>query len=459
MATSTPNAFRADLPASSANGLYSIDRIAALTLVLGLIYVFVPTSLKFTESNPDFYGQATVDKTVDQIYNLLIYLLILWVAWVRRHVLLIGLSRLNRWFLAYAVWTVVTLAWSPAPIETFLTLVRLVFDLLLCAIVVLSPRRPVDSLDLLRLSLAGMIVASLMFVIFIPAWGIVDAPSPHEGSWRGITDHKNAMAQIVIFASILVTYFWVVAPPERRRRNSLLLLATLVMTLGTTSTTGILLVLGIVPATYVLASPRFRPLLESMGLWLGLAVATVTIGYAYLVVAGAPTYVELVTPVAEAFGKDVTLTGRTDIWAAVLDQTKDYWLFGYGVGAYWIGEVGPALVPQQAVGISLWQAHNGFVDVFNEGGAIGFVLLMAAIVSHSLWALRRWSTDPSMTIHLVFVGILLVSNVSESSFTRPLEIGNMLLAFLMLCRARDSMTRARPAGSAREHPAAQGVPA
>lgn len=433
------------MPDSAAPNLFSIDRIATITLVLGLIYVFVPTSLKFTASNPDFYGQATVDKTVDQIFNLLVYLLVIWVSWVRRHVLILGLSRLNRWFIAYAIWTVVTLAWSPEPTETFLTLVRLVFDMLLCAIVVLSPRSPYKSLDLLRLSLAGMILASLAFVIFIPSWGIVGAPSPHEGSWRGITDHKNAMAQIVIFASILVTYFWVVAPPDRRRRHTLLLVATLVMTLGTTSTTGILLVVGIVPATYVLASPRLRPLLQSMGLWLGLAVAMVAFGYAYLVVAGAPTYVELASPVAEAFGKDVTLTGRTDIWSAVLGQAKDYWLFGYGVGAYWVGEVGPALVPQQAVGISLWQAHNGFVDVFNEGGAIGFVLLMAAILSHTLWAIRRWRIDSSMTIHLVFIGVLLVSNLSESSFTRPLEIGNMLLAFLMLCRARESMPHVRSA--------------
>lgn len=432
----------------AAASLYPIDRIAALALVLGLGYVFVPTSLKFTASNPDFYGQATVDKTVDYIYNLLVYMLILWVTWVRRHVIALGLSRLNRWFIAYAVWSTASLLWSPVPTETITNLVRLVFDMLLCAIVVLSPRRPLDSLDLLRVSLAGMILASLAFVVFIPAWGIVDAPSPHEGAWRGITDHKNAMAQIVIFASILVTYFWVTAPPERRRRNTLLLLATLVMTLGTTSSTGILLVLMIVPATYVLASPRFRPLVQSLGLWLGLAVGLVAIAYFYLVVAGAPTYVELATPIAEAFGKDVTLTGRTDIWSAVLNQARDYWLMGYGLGAYWIGELGPALVPQQAVGISLWQAHNGFVDVFNEGGAIGFVLLMAAIVSHTLWALRRWRTDSSMAIHLVFVGILLISNLSESSFTRPLEIGNMLFAFLMLCRVREMHLRpAQPASA------------
>jgi len=46
------------------------------------------------------------------------------------------------------------------------------------------------------------------------------------------------------------------------------------------------------------------------------------------------------TAIANALGRDVTLTGRTSIWAVVLDKISKHPWLGYGYKGFWLGMEG-----------------------------------------------------------------------------------------------------------------------
>ena len=79
------------------------------------------------------------------------------------------------------------------------------------------------------------------------------------------------------------------------------------------------------------------------------------------------------------FGKDSTLTGRTDIWLATLDLIKQKPLLGWGYMATW--------VPTDPQTAAIWEefrwpvpnAHNAYLDVTLQLGLVGLGLLLTII--------------------------------------------------------------------------------
>jgi exopolysaccharide production protein ExoQ len=79
----------------------------------------------------------------------------------------------------------------------------------------------------------------------------------------------------------------------------------------------------------------------------------------------------------ELVGRDLTLTGRTDIWADVLKEPINP-LLGTGYQSFWLG----------SGGVHMWekyyfqpvQAHNGYLETYLNCGLIGLSLLIAMII-------------------------------------------------------------------------------
>jgi O-antigen ligase len=77
-----------------------------------------------------------------------------------------------------------------------------------------------------------------------------------------------------------------------------------------------------------------------------------------------------------ALGRNTTLTGRLNIWKAVLSlQTNP--LFGTGFESFWLG--GRLQSVSKLTGMGISEAHNGYLEVYLNLGWIGLILLMGAI--------------------------------------------------------------------------------
>ena len=145
------------------------------------------------------------------------------------------------------------------------------------------------------------------------------------------------------------------------------------------------------------------------------------------------------------FGKTPDMTGRSSIWRKVLELILDRPIQGWGWISHWMPGVKPfdGLVVIDSV--PYYQAHNAYLDMWFQLGAIGLLLLLILITVTfvKLWRLGVRHTNPLyLWPMLVFFG-LLAQNLTESRML--LEIGWVLLV-LMAVKANDPDDSLEPRG-------------
>ena len=223
-----------------------------------------------------------------------------------------------------------------------------------------------DAMTLLRL-LGGvwlfLAVISFLAGLLVPEFG--RQQEVHVGAWRGFWFVKNSlgghMARAALIFLVLVLF-----DPARRRIWFLGLGLTSALVLLSTSATallGLLLALAVVTGgALVQRGPAHALVLLSSGASL----------------AGVLALILLVEPqlVLEPLGKDTTLTGRTDIWDALIESISQRPWLGYGYGAYWAPESEPARSVQVALNWGVPSAHNGWLELCIALGNTGLVLFV-----------------------------------------------------------------------------------
>jgi O-antigen ligase len=144
------------------------------------------------------------------------------------------------------------------------------------------------------------------------------------------------------------------------------------------------------------------------------------LGTYILILAVVVFLVSLIPGVLDAFlesrGKDATFTGRTDVWMDVIEVPNNV-LIGSGYQSFWLG-------PDIA---RLWvkypfhpnQAHNGYLETYLNGGSIGFILLLAMLLSTAAKIKRKLlSNDSDRFIIASFFFVGLIYNWSEAMFNK-----------------------------------------
>jgi exopolysaccharide production protein ExoQ len=212
------------------------------------------------------------------------------------------------------------------------------------------------------------------------------------GAWIGIFGSKNAFAAVV--SSFMLT---AIAVALDRSANPLMRLAALAglavsgpLLLAAQSTGAILVA---VPAAgvalAVFASRRLTRLQKTFMTGTvattGCLVALIAAGYGDLLLENVLNY----------SGKDVTLTGRTDLWEFGRDMIEQRPLLGVGYQAFWVQSYAPAEILWAAFGIeprSGFNFHNTYisnaVEIGMVGVAIQIAMLYGALAGTLIWALR-----------------------------------------------------------------------
>lgn len=121
-------------------------------------------------------------------------------------------------------------------------------------------------------------------------------------------------------------------------------------------------------------------------------------------------------------GKDLTFTGRTDIWSASIDLgLKNHPIYGFGFGALFVGEKSAWL--QSIYGWQVWGAHSGYIETFLETGLVGLaiaLLVLAKIVGNVFKAVCKYKAQSisllSLVVLLIFVNFFEV-NILNTTFS------------------------------------------
>ena len=299
----------------------------------------------------------------------------------------------------------------------------------------------------LGLALRYIIGLSLAFELFVaavlqrpvlPFWVSWEEPFPKAFYWsrnllfeggriQGIVGNANLLA----FAALLAVIVFAIQLAERRVGTvagwSWLGAAVLTLALTRSSTVLVAGLAAIVALGIVLLARRLttRGRLSLYALT-GVALAGV--------VAAAIVFRETLLALV---GRSEDLTGRLDIWAAVIDLAAQRPLLGWGWVSYWAPWVEPFDDLVVINGVTYLQAHNAWLDMLMQLGWVGLVVFAILVATTGLRVLS-WSVDAplgdapaSPALRLLpglLLTVLIVHSLAESRLL--VEAGFALLVWL-----------------------------
>ena len=344
----------------------------------------------------------------------------------------------NPWLLLFAVIAAASLAWSIAPSVTARRMVRVATILLDALALVLLAWHARRFQSVLRPAITAVLAGSLVFGLLWPQLAIHQEASPElAGAWRGLANHKNTLGTLATFGVLLWTHaalgrevrWWTALPGIAAAASCLVLSRSSTSLMTAVFVVGFLLLMRA-------SSSRMKPWLP----WLAGAFVLCLLAYTLAILRIVPGAGVLLQPVVLLTGKDLSFTGRADLWAIVIEHIRLHPVLGTGYGAYWTGPQPGSAAYAFLERLSFYpgSAHNGYLDVVNDLGALGLLCLVGYIATWLRQALRLLAIDEWQAV--LFLAILLqqgLSNLSESHWLATLSCSFVLstLATAALARA------------------------
>lgn len=394
-------------------------RLAELSFYLFIAYILFGTSAPF----PDTEGFN--EENVSNIYNQIFFSLSLLagtVSLIPLRMEVLEIFRREKFLLILLAWCAVTLLWSIYPFVGFKRIILLLSAVASSLAILLHARGAPYILTRIKYVVGAYLLATLVAVVAVPA-----ALDPKFGTWRGLEPTKNNLGQVMLVCLLLLG---IIRQSERgATRQVTLVFAILagIILVGSWSMTSLgvlvgllgiaLLVWGVDRAFY--SEPIARIL------------STIILGGLAALLLGAIIWApDLLMALPRAIGKDITFSGRTLLWESMWVEIERHWLLGTGYAGFWNPEsIGMEILHEEFVWLPN-QAHNGYLDVLNELGLVGLLLLGAMIIHYLIRASRLgegfyWTW---------FIAAMLIMNLQESTFLRPHNAFNgvFIFAYLML---------------------------
>jgi exopolysaccharide production protein ExoQ len=311
--------------------------------------------------------------------------------------------------------------WSDYPSVTLRAGIQYL-SLILCAIAI---GRTCRTIDVTRSVVMASIVTLVLSILF--GENTYD-PIEQEYNYAGLLGSKNQVGMVASFAILLSYAGWVFL--KDRTVFGVVYLAGVatgaVALVLSKSATSVVTIAGAIGAILVLRTlSRFPAAYRRSAVLLGALALPVIL---FAAVAG-----DLAGIVLDAFGKDVTLTGRTYLWSEAIRLSADDRMFGRGYQAFW--------VQGQLDAERLWfefyiesrggfHFHNLYVETLVGLGVVGLAMMITFLVWHVMLAMFVMmdgaTRSVGSTIFAVFL-LLLARSFSEVDFLGPFGIGALLM--------------------------------
>lgn len=369
------------------------------------------------------------------------------------------------WLPVYAV-TFAALVWKIKDVVQ--TCLRLPFLMALLAVCALSFAWSIDpgltqrrSFAIIMTTAAGVFVgtryswriliralAATWFILAITSF-LVGALSPsfgrdleiHAGAWKGLFFEKNQLGGHMARAALFGAFLIIMDRSYRLYWAGLVGLSCLLVLLSTSVTAllGLVIGLGVLGVAAIMKRGIATGLIVT---WLGAVVGA----------AGLIALVFFPELVVQALGRDLTLTGRTDIWATLMDFIAERPALGYGYGAFWDAGSNPGNWVRELLQWDAPTAHNGWIEVTLALGLVGLALLAFDFVL-TLWRAILASVNTWTGVFaLAFCAQFFLFNLSESASLQQNSIVWLIYVALAAKLAH------RPKGLIAVKPARPGLP-
>jgi O-antigen ligase len=305
-------------------------------------------------------------------------------------------------------------------------------------IVAFTSRFRIDrTLDLVRRFCVAAILANLLYTAAFPQFAIMGG----DAGFRGMFAHKNVFGPFMAISFVILLPSW-----KRLDINSFIAFAACIIAF-----VFVLLSRSASAWTMLLAAPilyfglrlilfsrsRVTRFLATAASAI-IALAVIAVSYAYLSDA-----------FLSALGRDATLTGRTKMWAVLMDVTWEAPYFGHGFGIF----SRPSEFTQfwQEFGWNAGSTHSSYIEtLLNIGyGASAFwaVSLLGAVWKNLVNHRGNWSTNLAKQ-QIVAVMVLLSAFSQASHFFS----GTFFWLSLLISLFKDTRTPPLPSQGINQRP-------
>jgi O-antigen ligase len=371
------------------------------------------------ESIEDYLEGSPVDRVV-----FLLLIIAGSVFLLKRRVNWGSLLKSNKWFFAFFIYCAISIIWSQYP---YVALKRWAKDVgnVIMILIILTERDHVNAVKAVFTRYIYLAIPlSVVFIKYFPEIGREYNRWTWVPSFIGVSTNKNDLGMILIVCGLFLVWdFFDVRTDQVIKESTeegldggmeesmgpdrsilfgrIILMAMLawLLVMIKSSTAIVCLLLGI--GSYFLY--QSRKVTEHFGAYTILLVLIVLSFY----VIGPRVFISIL-------GKDATLTGRTELWADLLN-IRIVPLIGAGYKSFWMGPWVLDLWEKYAFRVN--QAHNGYLEIYLNGGLIGVGLLLAMIVSTGS-KLKKELLDGDNLATFVFSLFItaLISNLTEATF-------------------------------------------
>jgi exopolysaccharide production protein ExoQ len=328
-------------------------------------------------------------------------------SWGRLPAMNVALSLLLAYF-------AISCLWAPYPFVAFKRWSK-EFGSLLIILVILTDRNPVEGFKIICVRCAYILFPlSEVLIKYYPRFGREYSVSGYP-MVTGVTDQKNSLGLICCVFGLALVWDLVDARKQQAGKGSwtrllpqwIALAIGIWLLLTSESKTSLLAFLA---GLAIFLSPYMKMVRRAPAAFAKACVIVVSV---LLILAAAQTVV--FAPVLEAVGRNATFTERTKMWDAVLAQPVNP-VVGTGFFSFWLkygGAVREAGIPQV-------EAHNGYLEMYLDGGIIACALL-AVFLLGACWRMAgAFSPGNTFTRAMfAFAMMALITNFAETYFFRP----------------------------------------
>jgi exopolysaccharide production protein ExoQ len=296
----------------------------------------------------------------------------------------------------------VTIIWSP-DIHISLREFYHILILLMIAIYVTDRYSAVEFIALLTRLFTICGVLCLLSVVFFPQYSHSVGLVGYENAYRGLFINKNNLGSMCSSAVAFAAYSLLISAGSKRVALLCLGCALVLVVLSRSATSQLLVGFELIFLTivYLIRSGLGRMVLIAGG------------------VAGVLLACAVMTTVSDPFqliGRSSTLTGRTDIWAAVVPLIDAKPLLGWGFG-FWQFDIPAKNDIWAQLGWAAPHAHNDVLDILVQTGFFGLGFM--ALNMFSCIFIGRHVEDGSVMCLLFMLSFLIEGLTEALSLTDP----------------------------------------
>lgn len=409
---------------------------AKFAFLVYLAALFFGTTMPFQERIKDVSEIATSNIVNQYLFSALYFLA--FVGLISKWRVVYQLILKEKWLFMFIGWALLSVLWSEYMSVSFKRWLQLFGSVLICVSALVNFRSEEEVLACFKAVLLIYLPLTVASIILVP--GAVHLDS---SAWRGLAPHKNILGQACLVSLLVWVFAW--RRSMSRIGQSLCLLGaalSFVLLVGSKSMTSLLTAFILLSVCILAAAVRkiIQPLIGRFSAWL--LTATLFACYGAVLLA----YPEILSGVVGFFDREINLTGRSDLWARVLEETAGRFILGWGYGGFWVGN-SPWLDNLYAEFIWLPnQAHQGYLDILIETGIVGAIIVFFLLLSY----FRKLAGSEQSHLWKWFVIMALSINITESTLLKANTLtGTMFLfsyLFLMIENRRRHGTSALAQG-------------